>query len=67
VVAAEKEVNGKNGSGNGTTTDLHPFIQGLLKELPPAGDIWPDAKRKLWLDTASSIFKIIYEDDEAAN
>ena len=36
-------------------------IKSLLKELPPAGDIWPDAKRKLWLDTASSIFKIIYE------
>jgi hypothetical protein len=38
-----------------------------VKELPPAGDIWPDAKRKLWLDSASSIFKIIYEDDEATN
>jgi hypothetical protein len=61
----DKESNGKKGSGG--PSDLHPFIQGLLKELPPAGDIWPEVKRKLWLDTASSIFKIIYEDDEAAN
>jgi hypothetical protein len=62
-----EKVNGKKGSGSGGPPDLHPFIQGLLKELPPSGDIWPEAKRQLWLDTASSIFKIIYEDDVAAN
>jgi hypothetical protein len=57
----EKEVN-RSGRGDGGPTDLHPFIQGLLKELPPAGGVWPDAKRKLWLDTAASIFKVIYKD-----
>jgi len=41
---------------------LHPFIQGLLKELPKAGEVWPEADRKLWLDTAASIFKMIYKD-----
>jgi hypothetical protein len=47
---------------------LHPFVQGLLKELPPAGDVWEASKRKLWLDIAASIFKMIYKDDnETAN
>jgi hypothetical protein len=44
---------------------LHPFVQGLLKELPKAGEVWPEAQRKLWLDTAASIFKMIYKDGEA--
>jgi type I restriction enzyme R subunit len=37
------------------------------RELPQAGEKWPEPKRKLWLDTAASIFKIIYADDEAAH
>jgi len=37
-------------------------VQGLLKELPKAGDVWPEAQRQLWLDTAASIFKMIYKD-----
>ena len=34
----------------------------LLKELPKAGEVWPEDQRKLWLDTAASIFKMIYKD-----
>jgi hypothetical protein len=41
-----------------------PFVQGLLKELPKAGDVWPEDKRKLWLDPAASIFKMIYKNAE---
>jgi ribosomal protein S19E (S16A) len=37
-------------------------VQGLLKEIPKAGTQWPEAQRKLWLDTAASIFKMIYKD-----
>ena len=33
-----------------------------LKELPKAGTPWPEEQRKLWLDTAASIFKMIYKD-----
>jgi hypothetical protein len=44
-------------ASGGPPDDLHPFIQGLLKELPAAGDVWPEAKLKLWLDTAARIFK----------
>ncbi len=44
---------------------LHPFVQGLLNELPDAGrsagSVWPEDKRKLWLSTAESIFKMIYK------
>jgi len=39
---------------------LHPFIQGLLDELPKPGSAWPEGKREAWLETASSIFKLIY-------
>jgi len=54
---------GRNGDGgDDNPPDLHPFIQGLLRELPKAGEVWPDAKRKLWLDTAGSIFKMIYKE-----
>jgi hypothetical protein len=60
-----KEPQREKGSG-GEPPDLHPFIQGLLKELPPAGEIWEDSKRKLWLDTAASIFKMIYKDNSGA-
>jgi hypothetical protein len=53
----------RGGGDNGNDPpDLHPFVQGLLKELPKAGDVWPEDQRKLWLDTAASIFKMIYKD-----
>ncbi len=51
------------GGGEDDPPGLHPFIQGMLRELPKAGEVWPEAKRKLWLDTAGSIFKMIYKDD----
>lgn len=58
----EKPRGNGTGGDDGTPPGLHPFVQGLLKELPPAGDIWSEEKRKLWLDTAASIFKMIYKD-----
>jgi hypothetical protein len=39
----------------------HPFIQGLLNELPPAGEAWPEDRRKAWLETAEHIFKLLYK------
>jgi len=44
--------------------EIDPFVHGLLKELPMAGSVWGDEKRKLWLSTAASIFKTIYKDDQ---
>jgi hypothetical protein len=62
VAAGKKKRN--NGSDGNEPPDLHPFVQGLLKELPKAGEVWPEAHRKLWLDTAASIFKMIYKNAE---
>jgi hypothetical protein len=52
---------GGKGSGSGGPPDLHPFIQGLLQELPPAGEVWSEPERQLWLATAASIFRMIYK------
>ena len=60
----DEEKKRNNGSGGDEPPDLHPFVQGLLKELPKAGSVWPEAQRKLWLDTAASIFKMIYKDGD---
>lgn len=60
----KKEEGGKRGGNDGNEPpELHPFVQGLLKELPKAGEVWSEEQRKLWLDTAASIFKMIYKDD----
>jgi hypothetical protein len=69
VAPAEKHEENKRrdsgGVGDGDEpSGLHPFVQGLLKELPKAGDVWPEEKRKLWLDTAASIFKMICKDND---
>ncbi|VIO77011.1 hypothetical protein [Bradyrhizobium ivorense] len=58
----EEEKRRDGGNDGNEPPGLHPFVQGLLKELPKAGDVWPEEKRKLWLDTAASIFKMIYRD-----
>ncbi len=51
----------RSGSNDGNEPpDLHPFVQGLLNELSKAGTAWPEDQRKLWLDTAASIFKMIW-------
>src|SRR5260370_40794126 len=60
IVESKKRGSGDDGS---EPPELHPFVQGLLKELPKAGTPWPEAQPKLWLDTAASFFKMIYKDD----
>jgi hypothetical protein len=41
---------------------MHPFLQGLLDALPEPGADWPVAKREQWLETARSIFALMYDD-----
>lgn len=48
-------------------SDLHPFITGLLKTLPPPETEWTMAGRIKWLQTASGIFGLIYTDTENEN
>jgi hypothetical protein len=54
--------NGGNGSGGGSgENELHPFVQGLLRELPTPHSDWPLEGRKKWLQSALSIFDLIYQ------
>jgi len=39
----------------------HPFIRGLIQELPPAGTEWSEAKREKWAKAALAAFHVIYE------
>lgn len=49
--------------GDGGDTPYHPFIVGLLKTLPPPETDWAVADRAKWLQTAASIFGLIYKGD----
>lgn len=51
------------GRGGGGGSDLHPFIEGLLKTLPPPDTEWAAPDRVKWLQTAASIFGLIYTGD----
>jgi hypothetical protein len=46
-------------------SDLHPIVQGLLKELPPAGGTWTSAKREQWLGIVQATVDMLItvEDD----
>jgi len=43
---------------------LHPFIKGLLKKLPPPDSEWPNEKRAKWLQAAVNIFDLMYTESE---
>ncbi|HXL67454.1 MAG TPA: hypothetical protein VN930_01670 [Xanthobacteraceae bacterium] len=52
----------KGGSGGGGGVEgLDPFIQGLLRALPPTGSDWNVQDRAKWLQTAANIFDLIYK------
>jgi len=48
-------------SGGG---EYHPFIEGLLRKLPPAETDWPMEGRAKWLEAAIKIFDLMYSDSE---
>lgn len=55
---------GGGSSGSGGGGQYHPFIQGLLQTLPPPNTDWPLSARKKWLQSALSIFDVIYDGAE---
>ena len=55
--------NGGGSSGGGRKTELHPFIEGLLDELPPAKSDWAVQDRVDWLDAAAKVFQLMYKGD----
>lgn len=60
----KRRQHGNNGGSGGGT--YHPFIEGLLKTLPPPETDWPVAGRIKWLQTAAGIFSLIYKGDDDA-
>ena len=50
--------DGDRGNGNGH----HPFIAGLIKELPQPKTDWSMNDRAQWLKAAEQVFKLIYTD-----
>ncbi|WP_309086420.1 hypothetical protein [Chelativorans sp.] len=55
---------GSKGSGSGGGDNLHPFIVGLLKELPAPGSEMKHSTRVKWLRLAANAFDMIYEGEE---
>lgn len=58
---------GTGGNGGGQPPAIDPIIHGLLARLPKAGEVWPEAERKLWLELLEGSFKLIYKNEEAAH
>jgi hypothetical protein len=44
--------------------EMHPFIKGLLRKLPPPDSEWPNDKRAKWLQAAINIFDLMYTESE---
>jgi hypothetical protein len=51
----------KGDHGGGGGGGRHPFIAGLLKELPAEGADWPTGDRVKWLKAAAMLFDFIYK------
>jgi hypothetical protein len=49
------------GADKNGDSQFHPFIEGLLKTLPPTDTDWPSKDRVKWLKTAANMFDLIYE------
>ncbi len=54
-----------NATQTQSAEELHPFIRGLLKTLPPTDSEWPASARVKWLRTAAGIFDLMYQGEAA--
>jgi hypothetical protein len=62
--ASDPEPEKKKGKDADEDEELHPFIKGLLKKLPPPDSEWPNDKRAKWLQAAVNIFDLMYTESE---
>jgi hypothetical protein len=58
----QEESHGGGNGGGGKEPPIDPIIAGLLARLPPSGEVWPIAERKLWLQLLEGSFQLIYKD-----
>ncbi len=54
---------GEGGGGGANPPDLHPFVQGLIEQLPKPNSEWPVDEQVKWLQTAASIFGLMYKSE----
>lgn len=50
-----------SGAVDQISSELHPFVLGLLQTLPETGSVWTDEDRQDWLDAAKQIFGLLYK------
>jgi hypothetical protein len=55
---------GGGSGGDGAPPGIHSAIVGLLRELPPAGSDWPNAKKQRFLSAFQAILDVVYRDTE---
>ena len=60
------KVGGGFGGGNDGTGGVHSAIVGLLRELPPPGTPWADAKKQRFLDAFKATVDFIYPPEDLA-
>ena len=58
--AARQETNEAPAQAVIRSSDLHPFLQGLLRELPDDGAGWTQDKRNRWLQMAELTVDMLY-------
>ena len=56
----DEKIAGTNDNGDGNGNELHPFITGLIEELPEPKTDWSMNDRAQWLKAAEQMFKLIY-------
>lgn len=59
----ENKDGGNDVNDNGGKAADHPFIQGLVLKLPPPETTWDTSERAKWLQTATQIFGLMYQDN----
>jgi hypothetical protein len=55
---------GKEAKAQEFRSHLGPLFEGLLDTLPPLETAWPVEARKKWLQTAASVFDLLYPADD---
>lgn len=64
AATADQAVTIEPPQAKGPADDMHPFIQGLLKELPGEPGVWSKDQRDRWLEMARLTVDMLYTVDD---